>query len=84
MTVRTAVEAALSACEPSWRVEVARTLADALDEAPNASMARELRAVMHDIAEATEPEESSVADDLRARRAARIKAAAPEERSAVE
>lgn len=72
MSIRTAVDAALSGCEEDWRVNLARTLADALDEDPNASMARELRAVMHDIAESAEPKEAGVADELRRRRQARI------------
>ena len=71
MSIRDAVEDAVSASEPSWRVEVARTLADALDETPNASMARELRAVMHDIAALTVPKVVGPADELRRRRAVR-------------
>lgn len=69
---RKAVDAALKDAPDGWRKTLARVLADALDVEPNASMARELRAVMTEIAESQKPEVSSVADDLRARRAARI------------
>ncbi len=74
--VRVAVAAELdrlpAATRSGWRATLARTLAVALDDVPNASMARELRALMHEIVDGVEPEEVGVADDLRARRAARI------------
>lgn len=72
MTVSEAVSDALEGRLEDWRTTLARTLAAALDAEPNASMARELRALMTAIEEGAEPEVSSVADDLRARRARRI------------
>lgn len=76
MSVSVAVSAALESHPEDWRTTLARTLAAALDSEPNASMARELRALMAAIEEGAEPEVSSVADDLRARRARRIADAA--------
>lgn len=72
MSVLSAVSEALEGKPEDWRTTLARTLASALDSEPNASMARELRALMTAIEEAEAPEVSSVADDLRARRARRI------------
>lgn len=70
-SIRKAVEDALAGVPDDWRTTLARKLGAALDEEPNASMARELRALMSDIAEATPVKERSVADELRAKRAAR-------------
>lgn len=71
------VRAALdeSGAADDWRSATALTLAEALDDEPSASMSRELRSLMHDIAEATVPQEVSIADELRAKRAARTSAA---------
>jgi hypothetical protein len=73
--VRPHVDVALEAAPDDWRTAIARTLADALDDSPNAAMAAELRRVMgviHDSAPAmgVGPEGSTV-DDLAQKRAAR-------------
>lgn len=72
MSVRSHIDAALKDRPDDWRSALARTLADALDDEPNASMARELRALMNNILDDMQPAETSKADELRARRAARI------------
>lgn len=72
MTLHKTVSDALTDVPKDWRTELALTLAASLDEEPNASMARELRALMNAIEDAKEPEVSSSADELRARRAARL------------
>lgn len=69
------VDAALAGVPDDYRTALARTLADALDDSPNAAMAAELRRVMgviHESAPAmgTGPEGSTV-DDLAQKRAAR-------------
>lgn len=77
-SVSEAVEADLgrlgAAAQESWEAELARTLAAAVDEEPNASMARELRAVMKDLSAglASAGAKVSKSDDLAARRADRI------------
>jgi len=70
------VRQVLEGLPEDWRFHLAIALATALDEAPNASMARELRSVMGEIEKAIPPEVSSVSDDLRARRAKRVARAA--------
>jgi hypothetical protein len=51
-----------------WRREIALALATQLDSEPNASVARELRILMQEIGAAEVPKESSLVDDLKARR----------------
>jgi hypothetical protein len=70
-SIRKAVEDALADTPDDWQTTLARKLGRALDEEPNASMARELRALMRDITESTPAKEATVADELRAKRAAR-------------
>jgi hypothetical protein len=64
--------AAVLAGQEGWRVTLALTLAKDLDRQPNASVARELRTLMHELAEDAPAEETSVPDQLRARRAKRV------------
>jgi outer membrane scaffolding protein for murein synthesis (MipA/OmpV family) len=78
--VHAAVESALSLLstheQTSWRAELARTLAYQLDDEPNASNARELRALMKEIAdESGVVVKGDLSDDLASRRANRIAAA---------
>lgn len=75
LSVRTEVDRALDGVPEDWRTELARTLAEALDHEPNASMARELRAVMGAIEAQNPAKEGSSVDDLAARRAQRRAAA---------
>ncbi|HMA26069.1 MAG: hypothetical protein ACM33U_09165 [Solirubrobacterales bacterium] len=77
MSVLSQVQKTLKATGCSdWRAELARKLARALDHEPNASMARELRALMGQIEASEESSGDRTVDDLRARRAARIARAA--------
>jgi hypothetical protein len=56
-----------------WRSEVALALAAALDEEPNASMAKELRSLMVDLGSAASAaKKGSTGDELAKQRAARI------------
>lgn len=71
MSVRAQIDRALVGVPEDWRTELARTLADALEEEPQASMARELRALMGSIESGRPAEEGSKVDDLAARRAER-------------
>jgi len=78
--VRQQVDRALAGVAEDWRTELARALADSLDAQPQASMARELRALMSVIDErrpqgGRATEEGSTVDDLAARRAERRAAA---------
>lgn len=70
------VEDALAEVPEGWEKALARNLAAALDDEPNASMAKELRMLMAAITDDAEPEERSTADELRAKRAARQAGAA--------
>jgi hypothetical protein len=75
--VHAAVEAAISLLstqeQTSWRAELARTLAYQLDEDPNASNARELRALMKEITDESGSDvKGDLSDDLASRRANRI------------
>lgn len=55
---------------PGWKRETAFALAAAMDESPNASTAKELRALMSEVA--VKPAATGdVSDDLAAKRAAR-------------
>jgi hypothetical protein len=70
------VDRALAEIPDDWRTAVARMLADQLDgDEPNASMARELRAVMAQVTAET-PAPADTADELRKRRADRQSRAA--------
>lgn len=71
MTIRSKVTAALKTEPAGWRKELALKLAGSLDKTPNASMAKELRALMDEIGEGAAPKERSKADELRAKRAER-------------
>lgn len=79
--VRGQVDRALHDVPEDWRTELAQTLAAAMDEDPNASMARELRALMREIEEGVPADDSNIEDDLRARREARLAAAENQERA---
>src|SRR5690606_5697425 len=69
--VRRQVDRALTGMAEDWRTATARKLADAIDEEPNASTARELRALMSAI-EATAPTtEATPLDELERRRQGR-------------
>lgn len=62
--------------QDSWRLEMARALAREMDAKPNASMARELRSVMKDVAaDLPASVEGDLSDDLASKRRARIAAA---------
>lgn len=65
MSVLESVERAVSGLPEGercgWRVVLALSLAEALDGAPSASLARELRSLMHEIQLASAPVEE---DDL--------------------
>ena len=78
MSVFASVEADIAtlpeASRDSWRVEVARALAKEMDEKPNASFARELRAVMKELRADVPVAKGDVSDDLKSRRAARLAA----------
>jgi len=54
-----------------WQRELAVSLAGAMDEAPNASTAKELRVLMLELVGERRVEAKDVADDLAAKRAAR-------------
>ena len=60
-------------CE-AWERATALALAKALDESPNASLAKELRQLMSDLGAAKPVESGDVADELAAKRAARRRA----------
>lgn len=55
----------------SWSAEVARALAEALDEEPNASMARELRSVMTALSAGSKSVKVDSVDEIAAARRAR-------------
>ena len=69
MSVLGAVEVALEgvSCE-AWERETALALAAAMDESPNASLAKELRQLMSDLGSVKPVEKGDVADDLAAKR----------------
>lgn len=75
MSVLKEVRAALRGvkCTP-WERELAVSLAREMDESPNASLAKELRSVMGELAKAKPVEKGDVADDLAAKRAERRRA----------
>ena len=70
-----AVEADLSRLsedvKASWGAQVARALAEALDDEPNASMARELRSVMTSLAAGSKSVKVDSVDEIAAARRAR-------------
>lgn len=72
MTIHSAVTAALSVlpldAQNGWKAQTALTLAAALDAEPNASMARELRAVMNDLESLNTAGEGDFLDELASRR----------------
>ena len=70
-TVWDAVNAAVAGFPRDWRVEAALALAGSLDDAPNASSSRELRALMADIEDQRPAREGTTLDELQRRRAAR-------------
>jgi hypothetical protein len=75
MSISSEVDAELAALghANSWRAEVVRSLALELDEKPNASIARELRAVMIELGSGVSASsKGDVGDDLAAKRRARI------------
>ena len=66
------VSAAIAGVDaPAWKLELARSLAAGVDAAPNASLAKELRALMDEFGAESVRESSDVADDLAAARARR-------------
>lgn len=73
--VLVAVEADLArlsdADRQSWPAQVARTLAKALDDEPNASMARELRSVMVMLMGSAKAVDVDAVDEIAAARRAR-------------
>lgn len=75
MSVSEAVRDALEGRTPDWRTTLALTLAAALDEEPNASMARELRALMAAIDETAPAAGGTPLDELKRRRQRRSAAA---------
>ena len=75
MSVFREVSAALEglACE-GWQRELALSLAEGMDSAPNASLAKELRVLMGELGAEQLVEESDPADELAAKREARRRA----------
>lgn len=72
MAVLSAVVAALDAAGVSgWQREIAEALAAALDESPNASTAKELKALVLELTGDAVEVKADVSDDLAAKRAAR-------------
>lgn len=67
----TVVEALDSAAVSGWRREIAESLAVAMDDAPNASTAKELRALMVELTAGAIEKKVSTSDDLASKRAAR-------------
>lgn len=57
--------------QASWAAQVARALATALDDDPNASMARELRSVMTSLASGSKSVKVDSVDEIAAARRAR-------------
>lgn len=77
-TISVAVRAELDALAVSgWRAETALSLAAALDDEPNASMARELRSLMTELGSTAvvSAAKGDTGDDLASKRASRIAAA---------
>ena len=70
------VELALSGvvCE-GWQRELALSLAEGMDASPNASLAKELKALMGELGAGSAVEKGDVADELAAKRAERRRAA---------
>lgn len=69
-----AVLEGLSAAE--WQKALARSLAEAMDDNPNASIAKELRLLMSDLGAVSDAKsKGDTSDDLAAKRAARRAAA---------
>ena len=64
------IEALDSAGVSGWQREIAEALAAALDDAPNASTAKELKALVLELTNGVEAK-ADVSDDLASKRAAR-------------
>lgn len=72
MSVLSEVKSALVGVEcPGWQRELALSLASGMDESPNASLAKELKALMSELGAERPAEVGDVADELAARRAER-------------
>lgn len=72
MSVLGAVEKALVGLPGAdWQRELALTLAAAMESNPNASTAKELRALMTELGAEVPAEKGDVSDELAAKRAAR-------------
>lgn len=84
MSVYAGVRDALDGLEDDWRKRLALTLALALDDAPKASDAKELRSLMAELTGDEGTQEVDAEDELRARRAARIAAAKSGKRPAAD
>lgn len=77
MSVLSSVVVALDDAGVSgWQREIAEALASALDDAPNASTAKELKALVLELTGDAAEEKVDVGDDLEAKRAARRAASA--------
>lgn len=76
MSVLSAITAELEGlvCK-EWERESALALAGQMDESPNASLHKELRALMQDLGASKPVESGDVADELAAKRAERRRAA---------
>ena len=76
MSVLGEVSAALEGvpCE-GWQRELALALATGMDDSPNASLAKELKALMGELGAERPAEVGDVADELAAKRAERRRAA---------
>lgn len=77
MAVLAEVELVLAGLDAAeWQKALARSLAEAMDESPNASIAKELRLLMVELgASADEKPKGDTSDDLASKRAARRAAA---------
>ena len=72
MSVLGEVAGALDAAGVSgWRREIAESLAAAMDDAPNASTAKELRLLMVELVDGSVEKRATTSDDLASKRAAR-------------
>lgn len=75
MSVFSEVSKELKALEcAGWQRELALSLAKGMDDAPNASLAKELRFLMDELGSERNVETGDVADELAAKRAERRRA----------
>lgn len=72
MTVLPSVRTALDAAKVTgWQRDLAESLAEAMDDSPNASTAKELRTLMVELTDGAVEKKADTSDDLAAKRTAR-------------